>query len=261
MLGASTILLLSACTGVFSGLYDDPEEVPTHSFEGSTPEDGSVSTVEGSLYIDASDWHNWYYIDLKALVADSTRAQAVASTQQPYPIPTALTGSSDGQTGMYTYWYDVWGAGISVNERRDFSPTDRQQAPAEWTLAVHRDNVRTNGGAACETTSTDIAQFKPSREELDSYAYVADAWTENAVWADQSQMLNCLIGSQGIAINPVLSAWLQLVIPPVPPTFTHNKHVYVLRLADGSYAALQLTNYVSTSGTKCCLTIKYKYPI
>lgn len=248
MLIATAVLLFSACTGLFDGLYDDPEEA-------------QMPSVEGSLYLDASDWGNWYYIDLKALVSEDTKAQALASIGRPYPIPTTLTGDSDGFSGLYTYWYDVFGAGLSVNERRDYTPTDRQQAPAEWTLAIHRDNVRTNGGAACVTASTDLDQFAPSRQELASYSFTADEWTENVVWVDQSQMLNSIIGSQGIAINPVLSAWLQLVIPPVPPSFTHNNHVYVVRLNDGTYAALQLTNYMSPSGTKCCLTIRYRYPL
>ena len=35
--------------------------------------------------------------------------------------------------------------------------------------------------------------------------------------------------------------------------FTHN-------VDDGTYAALQLVNYQSNKGVKCCLTINYKYP-
>lgn len=248
MLRTTAVLLLSACTGLFDGIYDEPEET-------------KPPTVDGSLYIDASDWGNWYYIDLKALVADDTRQQALADMERPYPIPTTRSGETDGKTGMYTYWFDVWGVGISVNERRDFMPTDIQEEPAEWSIAVHRNNVRTNGGAVYETSSTDLNQFAPSQQELASYEYTADEWSENAVWVDQAQMLNSLIGCQGIAINAVLSGWLQLNIPPMPPAFTHNNHVFVLRLSDGSYAALQLANYLSPSGTKCCLTINYKYPL
>ena len=98
-------------------------------------------------------------------------------------------------------------------------------------------------------------------EELSLLTFTEDEWTENAVWADQSQMLNCYIGSQGIRINNVLSSWLTVDLPPIPPAFTHNNHIFVLRLSDGTYAALQLANYLSPSGTKCFLTINYKYPI
>ena len=46
----------------------------------------------------------------------------------------------------------------------------------------------------------------------------------------------------------------------MPPAFTMNKHVFIVRLKNGKYAALQLQNYIGTDGTKCWLTINYKYP-
>ena len=46
----------------------------------------------------------------------------------------------------------------------------------------------------------------------------------------------------------------------MPPQFVHNNHVFILRLNDGTYAALQLEDYLSPTGTKCYLTINYKYP-
>ena len=87
-----------------------------------------------------------------------------------------------------------------------------------------------------------------------------DEWSENEVWEDQSQMLMSLIGCQGIRINKVLSSWLRIDIPPMPPAFTMNKHVFIVRLKNGKYAALLLKNYIGTDGTKCWLTINYKYP-
>jgi hypothetical protein len=49
-------------------------------------------------------------------------------------------------------------------------------------------------------------------------------------------------------------------IPPVPPVFTLNSHVFILRLKNGTCAALQLENYQNAAGKKCFLTINYKYP-
>ena len=243
------MLLLSACNGILEGIYDEPQEQHQQS-------------TDGELYIDASSWTDWYYIDLKALANEESRQQALNEAGLPYPIPTTpAETATDGKSGIYTYWYDVWGAGLSVNERRSVVYTSRQTEPEHWTLAVHRDNVRTNGGSACETNYTDIQQLADNRQQLDALPYTADEWTENAVWTDQSQMLNSLIGCQGIAINPVLSAWLTVDIPPIPPAFTHNRHVFVLRLDDGTYAALQLSDYISATGTKCCLSIRYKYPL
>ena len=233
---------------MFGNLYDEPDDNP------------HILTQSGSLYIDATSWTDWYYIDLKALADSTTRQKAVELTSKPYAIPMSLSGVDDGVTGIYIYWYDVWGQGIKVNEFSSFVPADSQPEPEEWTLAVHRNNVRTNGGAVAETSQTDIDNFSMTTEELSLLTFTEDEWTENAVWADQSQMLNCYIGSQGIRINNVLSSWLTVDLPPIPPAFTHNNHIFVLRLSDGTYAALQLANYLSPSGTKCFLTINYKYP-
>ena len=246
MLGTA-LSLFSACTGLFGSIYDEAEDAPV--------------SRSGLLYIDASSWTDWFYIDLPALADSTTSSHALARTQQPYAIPMALNGQSDGETGIYTYWFDVWGKGIAVNELRSYEPTDQQPAPDAWSLAVHRNNVRTNGGAVYETQLTDISQLTMSHDELATLTYTADEWTENAVWTDQSQMLNSMIGCQGIGINKVLSSWLRLDVPPMPPAFTHNNHVFVLRLSDGSYAALQLVNYMSSRGVKCHLTISYKYPL
>lgn len=256
MLGMAALLLFSACTGILDDIYDEP--APN---KPPTVEEEKDSVVSGTLYIDATDWTQWFYIDLPGLQNPDTRQQALEQIQQPYAIPTTLTGEGDGRTGIYTYWFDVWGQGISVNEFRYFTPTDAQAAPATWSLAVHRNNVRTNGGGAYETPLTDISLLNMSHEELSKLTFVQDEWTETTVWADQSQMLNSLVGSQGIAINKVLSSWLRLDIPPMPPAFTHNNHVFVMRLSDGTYAALQLANYMNDKGTKCFLSINYKYPL
>jgi hypothetical protein len=49
--------------------------------------------------------------------------------------------------------------------------------------------------------------------------------------------------------------------PPSTKALTRsNKHVFILRLADGTYAALQLADFISPEGKKCFLTINYKYP-
>ena len=87
-----------------------------------------------------------------------------------------------------------------------------------------------------------------------------DEWTQNEVWVDQSKMLQSLIGCQGIKINRVLSSWLRLDIPPMPPAFSIDTHVFLIRFANAKVAAVQLQNYMSADGTKCWLTINYKYP-
>ena len=121
--------------------------------------------------------------------------------------------------------------------------------------------MRTNGGAACRTSYRSIEDLPSDPDFLNSLDYTADTWNETDVWVIQEKMLLGLIGNQGIATNAVLSSWLRVDIPPMPPAFSLDNSVYVVRFADGTHAALQLQDYQSSTGTKCCLTINYKYPI
>ena len=99
-----------------------------------------------------------------------------------------------------------------------------------------------------------------SSEAFADATFTEDVWNELDVWTIHAQMLQGLIGNQGIKVNPVLSSWLTVSLPPVPPVFTLNNHVFIIKFNDGTYGAILLENYQSPTGVKCCLTINYKYP-
>lgn len=243
---------LTGCEGAFDWVYDDPEP---------------IRPAQGQLYYDFSDWKKWYYIDIPA-ISDSTRsnpAYDAAASIVAYPIPMDATGEVEYETGhhrngQYMYWYDIFGEGLTRSEFTHFTPTAGQPEPDSWTIAIHRDNVRTNGGAVCELDITDFDAIPPV-DVISGMPFTPDEWSENEVWDDQAQMLMCYVPSQGIYLNKLLSSWLVMSLPPIPPSFAHNKHIYIVRLRDNTYAALQLIDYMSETGTKCCLTIKYKYPL
>ena len=250
-LGAAiAIVSLNGCTGIFESIYDKPDNSPD-------------SPSAGQLYVDASDWGKWHYIDIQA-VADSSLNNPQYDPNDAwisFDIPKGKTTESDNRYGIYTYWYDVFSEGIKVNEFRSFQPTSRQQEPENWTIAIHRNNVRTNGCTVARTPFHKMEELTSNSDYLKNLDFVADSWSENEVWCEQSKMLLGLIGSQGIEINPLLSSWLKIDIPPMPPSFTLCDNVFVVRLPDNSFAAIQLANYLSPSGTKCCMTINYRYPL
>lgn len=248
----SSALLMTSCEGLFSGVYDDPVE--------------EIQTVAGQLYIDASDWHTWYYLDLDSLTEkvaeDSDYDTSLAWTAMAIPQTEVEDGvDSDQAPGIYTYWYDIYGQGLSNHEFRSFMPTDAQPEPDSWTLAVHRNNLRTNGAAMAMTECLDIDQLPLTANYLSTLDFRADTWNESDVWVEQGRMLLGLIGNQGIKVNEVGSSWLKIDIPPTPPSFEMNSRVMVIRTKDGKYGAIQLVDYLSPSGTKCCLTINYRYPL
>ena len=251
------MILLSGCQGILGGIYDEAE-MP------------DAATVEGRLYIDASDWEAWHYIDLAAL-ADSTAANPQFNTSSLWttiPVPTDYEGTESvnvmpapGSAGIYTYWFDVFGHGVSVSEFREFTPARAQPEPERWTIAVHRNNFRTNGCLVAETDYGSIGELPTGGDWLDNLQYESDEWTDNEVWTVQDRMLLGLIGCQGISVNRVLSRCLQMVIPPMPPLFVLDSHVFNIRLPDATYAAFQLADYMDASGTKCRFRINYKYPV
>lgn len=251
------ILFTAACNGMFDGVYDNPDD--------------TQQNLESQIYINVSSWTNWYYISFDSLeqYRESGNAEALSYHQThftAYPIPMSSNGDastthpSDGATGMYIYWYDVFGQGLKVNEFRSYFPTEKQPEPEHWDIAIHYKDARTNGGEVLETPYTSLDDLPPSSSDFSGAPFTADEWTENVVWTDKSEMLNKLIGCQGIKINRVLSSWLDVEMQTPPPTFTQNNHVFVIRLANGKYAAVQLVNYMNANGDKCWLTINYKYP-
>ena len=250
-----TAAMLSGCEGIFNGVYDEPQSE-------------TRSTTDGHLYINASNWLEWHYIDLKG-VAERVSAYHdfdTSSLWQTIEIPTIETSEESAEknnekTGIYTYWYDVFGNGISKQEYMGFTPTKSQPEPEHWTFAVHRNNVRTNGCMVAETDFTSLSQIPEVSDWVSALVFTPDEWNQTDVWTVQDRMLNGIIGSQGIYINRVLSGWLKMVIPPMPPVFEINSHVFILKLPDGTFAALQLEDYMSSSGSKCCLSINYIYPL
>lgn len=255
-LSASCLLsLLASCEGMFSGIYDEPDD------------NAAVKTSKGQLYVDATSWTDWYYIDfdsLQMLAADSDSAalERAQTHFTAYPIPVKEGDGTTGNdsSGIYTYWFDVFNKGLSVYELRSFQHTGGQPEPEHWSIAVHRQEVRTNGGEVLKTSYTSMDQLPETSEEFHNMEFTPDEWSERDVWTDNSRMLTQLIGCQGIKINKVLSSWITVHIPPIPPSYTSDSHVFIIRFPNGKYAAVQLQDYVNDQGVRCWLTINYRYP-
>lgn len=270
LLLTTMLALLSSCEGLFDGIYD---QVP----EGEESEiEVAGDTISGTLYIEAPAWDEWFYVDLHALRQALTAAHqgepldTSLLTYKPYKIPTTLTGEWDQHSRICTYRFRVLtGMGLSDNDYVSEVPADPQPEPDSWDFAIHRNDCRTNGGSAFLTPYQSIGELPCGIKELMNKlnasgldtTFVADEMRENVVFVDNSTMLSELIPCQAIEVNVVLSSWLVMSIPPFPPTFSHDDHVFLLRMSDGSVAALRLQNYVSAQNVNCCLTIQYKYPV
>ena len=112
--------MLTSCEGIFQRIYDNEETK-------QQPSVAAKNATEGKLYVDASSWTKWYYIDLQAITNEETKADSTFLLEwTAYDIPTETAASPDGVTGIYSYWYDVFGEGLSNHEFRSFTPTALQ---------------------------------------------------------------------------------------------------------------------------------------
>lgn len=238
--GVGVLITLCACNDVMGGLYDEAKEEPEQKPD--------------QLYVDASSWTDWQYIDLDALRDGST-----SSVVQTIAIPSALTGETDGKSGIYNYWFDVWEKGLDNNEFKGYEPTDAQPEPPHWSIAIHREVVRTNSAEVLKTEYTSMNDVPTSSAAFSTATFIADEWSETQTWFDNSLMLSGVIGCQGIYLNKVLSQWITCSLPPIPPAYSMDNHVFILRYPDGRHIALQLADYISPKGKKCCFTINYKF--
>ena len=213
VLGAA-LVSLSACDGIFEGLYDKPA---TSVEYGINP---NADGVTGTLLIDATDYAQWTYIDLHAGRVDSTRITGTDGTEEPL-----------GDSGIL---------------------------PADWDFAIHRYDVKTNNGAVIETAFTSMDAMLLATGIPDG-EYVADTQTDITI--DMSGMMDGNILYAQSDCNTELAKWLDVDTSTMPPIYTLSYKVYVVRLEDGTHAALRLNSFRNEQNTSGHLTIEYAYPL
>lgn len=232
-------LLLTGCSGMFDDIYDEPlrDEALQLGFN-SSESDGRFTLV-----LDARNYDEWIYIDLHK------------QTLEKRPIPTSLTGEWDGKS-VWTR-YNVQGSRYKFLEDRR---VDTQSVPDEWDLAIHHFDVRTNGGRVLRTGYTSIDALPADATCFSGEQFVPDEWTSHQCIVDFSGMFDYNIWYQASPVNMVLTEWVRMDFSTPPPKYEASRRVYLLRMEDGTMAALHMTSYMSQAGTKGILSIDIKYP-
>lgn len=128
----------------------------------------------------------------------------------------------------------------------------------EWDLAIHRYDCKTNGGSALETDFTSLEAFRRQGQWPEGI-YTADV--DSQVIVDMSNMMNNYVSYQPSPLNPVIGQWLNVDKSSMPPVYTLSGKVYLVRLKDGSQAALRLTDFMNEKFDKGFMTIDYIYPV
>ncbi len=205
--GVVAMLSLSACNGIFEDIYDEPLTEEKKEFGFIVVDDKSCT---GRIYIDATDYTEWHYIDL-------------------------------------------------LNKEVVTKNVD-EDTPANWDFAVHRYDAKTNGGAVVECSAADFGSVH-NINAIPEESFVADEWTTDKITVDMSQMMDGIILYAEDYYNPCLSRWLNVDTSTMPPIYTLSGKIYLLKLSDGSCAAIRLSNYMSDAAIKGFMTIDYLYPV
>ena len=153
---------LSACNGMFEGIYDDPIESEMEIKESSFSQ------------INTTEYTNWVYIDL---------SERKATT-------------------------------VEIGEEH------KSEIPAEWDLAIHRYDIKTNEGAAYQTTYTNIDELKASGKLPAEENFIKDEWTTDKIAIDMSGMMEGNIKYTEDYRNEILSGWLNVDTSSMPPIYT-----------------------------------------
>lgn len=200
ILGAA--MSLSACNGIFEGIYDAPLEAEMEIKDTSFSQ---VKTVE---------YTEWAYIDLVGRKVTT----------------------------------------VPIGEEYD------SKIPDDWDFAIHRYDIKTNGGAAYKTAYTSFDDLKAAGKLPEETAFVEDEWTTDKIAIDMTGMMDGNIIYTDSYRNTVLSSWLNVDTSTMPPIYTMSNQVYIIRLKDNTYAAIRFTNYTNARGIKGYIDFDFLYP-
>jgi len=179
-----------------------------------------------TITVDASDYAKWTYFSF---------TDGVVATHTIYQD---VNGDSDGTV--------IDASGNTVNEN-SFS----------WDIALHRDDIRTNNGAALNTNKTDLAEVT----SIPTTGYIQDVDTDGRIIVDMSGMMTGNVKYGPFKLNEELCSWVSRDLGVMPPVYVIHKWVYIIQTKDGNYAKIQFTDRTNDEGTSGYVTFTYEYNI
>lgn len=181
------------------------------------------------------------------------------SNENQYGFKNIDEGKNTGSIYINSSEYTKWNY-IDLHERKIYTTNINDETPENWDFAFHRYDTKTNNGAVCETNASSFEEL-PDISTLPSDSFVKDKWTTDKIVTDMSQMMDGILVYAEDWYNPILSKWLDVDKSSMPPIYTLSKKTYIIKFADGTYAALRIPYFMNDSGEKGYITIDYLYPI
>ena len=196
----------------------------------SDDDEPQLPSSEGlkEMTVSTADYSLWTYINLK------TGETQTATVEGP--------------------WKYIGDENKVVEEK---NPEMKGSVPAEWDLAFHYYDIRTNGGQAVVTTATNLADVT----ELPATGWESDVKVkaeDQDVIVDMTNMMKGSVGYADAMVNPTLYKWVTRTptgsMPPV--IYTVIDKVFIVKMTNGNWAKLKFLDKLDGNGKKA---IKFSY--
>ena len=262
LLAVTTVTALTACNGLFDGIYDEVEDEDEEYVDDSSA--GTATTDTTSTDTTSTEQSDTIATDTTTTggttvtVTGSVTTGTYGFTAYDWSTHrgTVYVNCSDYYTWNYLDFHTLTWSTLTIDLSADDILADE---PSAWDIALHRWDTRTNGGKVIETDYTSLDDFEAAGT-LPTGTWVEDTWYEY-VNVDMSGMMSGVIGYMSCYCNMELTKWMDVDTDNMPPTYTASGKVYCVEFSDGSYMACILSAYMNSKGTKGYLTIDYIFPI
>ncbi len=197
---------------------------------------------------------------------DNDRADNEGDKSQQHYDGTVKYGTFYVDATSYTKWQyiDLHGDSLSITSStislEDYSESG---VPDNWDFAMHRYDVKTNGGGVMQTSFESIEQLESSMKQAPDDGWTEDVYSDESITVDMSHMMEGYLVYAPGHKNETAGQWLSVDTSNMPPSYNKSDKVFLYRFADGTCAAIQLKNYMSDDKymTKGWMTVQYKYPM
>ena len=180
---------------------------------------------------------------------------------QPKETVTEIKAGSFSQINATSYTAWVY---IKLNKMQattvEIGEGEDSKIPENWDFAIHRYDIKTNKGTVLQTSYTNFDELK-AFGKVPAGEFTEDIWTTDKVAIDMSGMMDDNIIYTDSYRNAIFTVWLNVDTSTMPPIYTMTKNIFLLRLKDGSYAAIRFTNYMDAKSIKGYISFDYVSPI
>ncbi len=141
----------------------------------------------------------------------------------------------------------------TVENNYVYSVNATEEAALDWDIAIHKYDIRTNGGLVKKLTTTDLDAVNTENLPVES-EMVADEL--GSVMADMSNMQLGFVGFQEVKLNKELGGWVTAEPTGTMPPYTYklNDNVFVVKI-DGKVWKMKFMAY--TYGGKTAAKFYY----